>query len=107
PAGASPTSPGDSFAFTADADAVAGPAPAAAMPTAGGAPRVPTCRRMPRLTGHTLAQARRTLARADCSVHVKVTGRGARRGHRTITSQTPKAGRSLYAGDRTPTVRFG
>jgi hypothetical protein len=109
-AGASPTSAGDAFTFTGAASPAepltAGLAPPLLVGTPT-QPRVPTCRQMPRLIGRTLIQARRTLVRAHCSVRVTVTGRKARRGHRTITSQTPKAGRSLYAGDRAPTVRFG
>jgi streptogramin lyase len=109
-AGASATSSGDAFTFTGAAAAAESPEAALVPPLIANAPaqaRVATCRQMPRLIGRTLAQAQRRLVRADCSVRVTVTGRHARRGHRTITSQTPKAGRSLYAGDRAPTVRFG
>jgi hypothetical protein len=62
---------------------------------------------VPTLTGHTLAKARRILARDHCDVRLTVTGKRARRGHRRITHQTPKPGTPLYAVDPRPTVRFG
>jgi streptogramin lyase len=103
-AGPSAIVAGDRFTFTATAAA----APASEQPPAPtGDRRVPTCGRVPTLTRYTLAQARRVLARDDCDVRLRVVDRAARRGHRHITSQTPKPGTPLYAGDARPTVRFG
>jgi hypothetical protein len=103
-AGASAIVPGDRFTFTATVTA----APASEQPLAPtGDERVPICGRVPTLTRYTLAQARRVLARDHCDVRLSVDGRAPRRGHRRITSQTPKPGTTLHEGDARPTVRFG
>jgi virginiamycin B lyase len=92
---------GARFTFTATPDTTAEDPPAA------GSARSLTCPRVPRLTGHTLAVARRVLARDGCAVGLVTVGKRPRRGHRRVTAQTPKPGTPLYAGDAAPTVRFG
>jgi streptogramin lyase len=105
-AGASAIVPGDRFTFTGALTALA--LPVSDQPLAPiGDQRTPICGRVPTLTRYTLAQARRVLARDHCDVRLRVRGSAPRRGHRRSTSQAPKPGTALYAGDARPTVRFG
>jgi streptogramin lyase len=105
-AGASTIVPGDRFTFTGALTALA--LPVSDQPLAPiGDQRTPICGRVPTLTRYTLAQARRVLAADHCDVRLRVDGSAPRRGHRRITSQAPKPGTVLYAGDARPTVRFG
>jgi streptogramin lyase len=100
---ASPIVAAGRFTFIGDPGLIA---PAAPDRSAAAAERRLTCARMPTLTGYRLAQARRLLARDGCRVRLIVTGRRPSRGHRRITSQTPKPGTPRYAGDPDASVRF-
>jgi streptogramin lyase len=104
--GASPIVAGDRYTFTASSTAPV--LPASAQPLAPiGDQRTLVCGRLPTLTGYSLAQARRVLARDHCDVRLRRRGKAPRRSHRHITSQSPTPGTPLYAGDPRPTVRFG
>jgi streptogramin lyase len=104
--GASAIVVADRFTFTPAATVAGRPAaPERSLPPEAPAPEL-RCGRVPTLTGYTLAQARRVLARDGCVVRLRVSGERPRRGHRRVTSQTPPPGTPLYAGDPDPTVRF-
>jgi hypothetical protein len=69
------------------------------------APSPIVCRRVPTLTGWSIAQARRILDRDGCRA-VKLTRTGRRaKGRARIVAQTPKPGTTLRGGDATVTVR--
>jgi streptogramin lyase len=105
-AGASAIVPGDRFTFTGAVTTLIDRVTDEPLGPVGDA-RTPICGRMPTLTGYTLAQARRVLARDRCAVVLRVVGRAARRGHRRITSQAPRPGTPVYDGAARPTVRLG
>jgi streptogramin lyase len=104
--GASAIVPGDRFTVTDSPTSTDLPA-SEDPPAPIGDQRVPNCGRVPTLTGYTLTQAQRVLARDHCDVRLNIGGRAPRRNHRQITSQTPRPGTPLYAGDPRPTIRFG
>jgi virginiamycin B lyase len=65
------------------------------------------CGRMPTLTGRTLGAARRILRRDGCAAAgLDIAGSRPRRRHRRVTSQRPRPGTPIYAGDPRPSVRF-
>jgi streptogramin lyase len=105
-AGASAVAAAAPFTFTADPGALAAGPLERPLASIGDQRRL-VCGRVPTLTGYTLAQARRVLARDGCDVRLRVSGRAPRRGHRRITGQTPAPGTPLHAGDPRPAVRFG
>ena len=82
----------------------AAPAPAVTAPvvTTTGIRRV--CARLPRLTRHTLAYARRLLKAASCTAPVRTSRRRLTRTHRQhsgrVVRQDPRPGRSLFTGQR-------